>query len=108
MLAEIGYSVACARDGVEAIELYLQAQRDGEPFDAVVLDLTVPAGMGGAECIQRLLEIEPDVRAIVSSGYSTGKIVARFREHGFRGFVRKPYTLEEMATVLSQVMARRP
>ena len=100
-----GYEAALARDGAEAIELYKQAAAAGEPFDVVMLDIHVPGGMGGKETIKKLREIAPDVKAIVSSGYSDDPVMARFREHGFSGFVAKPYDINDLAQVLSDVLA---
>ena len=72
-----------------------------QPFDAVIMDLTIPGGMGGKEAIKRLLEIDPEVKAIVSSGYSNDPIMADFKKYGFCGVVAKPYTLEELGEALS-------
>ena len=104
MLEKVGYTVQRACDGAEAAALYAAALEGGQRFDAVVLDLTVPAGMGGRECLTKLRQLDPDVRAIVSSGYSEAPIMAAFRDHGFRGVVRKPYTLEELVEALHDAM----
>ncbi len=104
MLQEIGYQVECAADGAEAVELYQNARGAGQPFDAVVLDLTVPAGMGGEECLRQLREIDPGVRAVVSSGYSDDPIMAAYEQHGFRAVASKPYTLEELIRALDEAM----
>jgi PAS domain S-box-containing protein len=100
----IGFEVACAQDGAEAIELYKQARAAGQPFDIVIMDLTIPGGMGGKEAIQRLLEIDSDVKAIVSSGYSNEPVMADFRRYGFRGLLPKPYGIEELKQALHEVM----
>ena len=76
LLTDIGYTVESAEDGAQALDLYRNAMADGTPFDAVVLDLTVPGGMGGKECIAKLLELDPNVRAIVCSGYASEPIIA--------------------------------
>jgi len=107
MLKSIGYEVSFARDGAEAIELYKKAGKSGKPFDAVVMDLTVPGGMGGKEAIKKLLEIDSEVKAIVSSGYSNDPIMADFKKHGFSGVVAKPYTIEELSKILHRVRARQ-
>ena len=70
MLKNLGYESEFAKDGAEAIEMYKAAKKSGKPYDAVILDLTIPGGMGGKEAIEKLLEIDPEVKAIVSSGYS--------------------------------------
>ena len=104
MLTELGYRVSLARDGAEAIELYTKAQEAGRPFDAIMLDLTVPGGIGGKEAIQRLFEIDPGVKAIVSSGYSDAPIMFEFRRYGFRGVIAKPYTIEDVSRALHRVL----
>jgi two-component system cell cycle sensor histidine kinase/response regulator CckA len=104
VLKHLGYQVAFAKDGMEAIETYQQANIRGEPFDAVILDLTVQNGMGGKEAIRQLLTIDNQVKAIVSSGYSHDPVMANFREHGFRGVLAKPYTIEELNKTLSQIL----
>lgn len=104
MLEHLGYEVEFAKDGAEAIELYKKAKESGEPFDAVIMDLTIPGGMGGKEAIQRLLEIDPQVKAIVSSGYSNDPIMSNFIEYGFSGVVVKPYKIEDLSKTLHEIM----
>jgi two-component system cell cycle sensor histidine kinase/response regulator CckA len=105
MLKHIGYEdVEVAADGTAAINMYRQAMRAGKPFDVVILDLTIPGGMGGKETIKKLLEINPGVKAIVSSGYSSDSAVAEYKEHGFSGVVAKPYTIEQLRTALNAVV----
>ena len=93
LLTHLGYEVEVAVDGVEAIELYKKAIESEKPFDMVILDLTNKVGMGGAETIVNLLEIDPDVKAIVASGYSNDPLMSNFREHGFRAALPKPFNL---------------
>lgn len=90
LLDRLGYATELARDGKEALDLYRRSLEAEEPFDRVILDLTVPGGMGGKETIQELAGIDPSVRAIVSSGYSNDPIMAQYQEHGFRGVLEKP------------------
>lgn len=104
MLDGIGYKVVTAIDGAEAIEMYKEAMASGNPFDAIIMDLTIPGGMGGKEAIQKLMEIDPEVKAIVSSGYSGDPILANFSKHGFRGFIPKPYKMQELSEVLHRVI----
>ncbi len=80
-----------ANDGTEAIELYKKALESDRPFDAVVMDLTVPNGMGGKEAMKELLQIDVDTKAIVASGYSNNPVMTEFGKYGFKGMVRKPY-----------------
>jgi PAS domain S-box-containing protein len=107
ILASLGYSVASARDGREAVEQYQKANESGIPFDAVILDLTVPGGMGGEETIKKLLEIDPSVKAIVSSGYSNNPIMSEFRKYGFSGIVTKPFHIRELSEVINMVIGTR-
>ena len=104
MLAVLGYEVTVAEDGAAAIQRYQEAREAGQPFDAVILDLTVPRGMGGAETIRRLRELDPEVRALVSSGYSNDPVMAHWQDHGFRATVPKPYTRRELALALEQTL----
>ncbi|MEW6571468.1 MAG: PAS domain-containing protein [Nitrospirota bacterium] len=104
MLTRLGYEVEVASDGTEAIELFLRAKDSGKPFDVVLMDLTIPGGMGGKEAIKKLREIDLEVKAIVSSGYSNDPIMANYREYGFKSVVTKPYTLEVLSKTLSDVL----
>jgi len=105
LLTHIGYKVEVAVEGVEAVEMYRKAMESENPFDMVILDLTSYIGMGGAETIKRLLEIDPDVRAIVATGYSNDPIISNFREHGFCGSLSKPFSMDELKTTLREVIA---
>ena len=104
MLQSLGYTCAAARDGVEAIAMYGQAAEARLPFAAVIMDLTIPGGMGGKEAIARLREQDPRVKAIVSSGYSESTIMSDYAEAGFAGVLRKPYKLEDMSSSLARIL----
>lgn len=104
MLNSLGYAASGASDGVEAIQLYEKAKALGEPFDLLIMDLTIPGGMGGREAIQRLLGLNPDLKAIVSSGYSNDPILASFEHYGFIGVLEKPYTIRELSRVLQKAI----
>jgi PAS domain S-box-containing protein len=104
MLKSIGYDVEFAREGTEAIEVYKKAKDSGEDFDVVIMDLTIPGGMGGKEAIKKLFEIDPGVRAIVSSGYSNDPIMSNFKKYGFRGVVAKPYKIKELGEAIHKVI----
>ncbi|HEY7547852.1 MAG TPA: ATP-binding protein, partial [Blastocatellia bacterium] len=103
----LGFEVETASNAPEAIRLYKEAKEQGRRFDAVILDLTIPGGMGGKEAIKHLHEIDPEVRAIVSSGYSDETVMAEFQEYGFAAALPKPYDLGEMEKVLRHVMFNR-
>ena len=107
MLSQSGHDAEFAKDGVEAIELYKKAKESGKPFDAVILDLTNQFGMGGKKTIEILLEIDPDVKAIISSGYSLDPVMANFRQYGFSGAIAKPYTRKELDYILHEVVKRK-
>jgi len=96
MLRILGYRGSFAREGGEALEIFRQAMEQGDPFDAVILDLTTPQGLGGVETIRLLQEIDPDVRAIVCSGYSNDPIMANFWDHGFSGVLTKPFSIKNL------------
>ncbi|MFA4915209.1 MAG: PAS domain S-box protein [Syntrophales bacterium] len=101
-----GYEVEVARDGSEAVKCYQAAKEEGRPFDLVILDLTVPGGMGGKEAIKRLLEVDPEVKAIVSSGYADDLAMAHFRDYGFKAVARKPFTVPDLRRIVGEVLSR--
>jgi len=103
MLAHLGCETEGASSGEEALEKYRTAKESGKRFDAVILDLTVPGGMGGAEAVRKLLEIDPEAVAIASSGYSSDPVLARHSAFGFRGALAKPYNMSELGEVLCRV-----
>ncbi|MGA2786485.1 MAG: CHASE domain-containing protein [Verrucomicrobiota bacterium] len=104
MLQKFGYEAETANDGGEAIERYTTAKSGGNPFDAVIMDLTIPNGMGGCEAVRRLRELDPNVRAIASSGYSLDPIMANYRDYGFCGVIPKPYRSEDLNRILKEVI----
>lgn len=104
MLNNIGYRVIVARNGDQAIDLYAKAEDSGSPFDAAIVDLTVPGGMGGREAIVQLLKIDPEAKVIVSSGYSNDPMMTDFRAYGFSGAIAKPYRVKELSKTLYNVI----
>ncbi len=104
MLTNLGYEVACVSDGGEAVAMYQQAHEAELPFAAVILDITIPGGMGGKESIEHLRTIDPEVKAIISSGYANDPVMANFRQFGFSGVVPKPYTVRRLHDALQRVM----
>ena len=104
LLQRLGFEVEVTRDGAETVQKFEAAHAAGRPFDLVVMDLTVPGGMGGREAIEQLRRIDPGVKAIVSSGYSSDPVLANYRAYGFRGMVAKPYKIDDFTRVLREVM----
>jgi PAS domain S-box-containing protein len=99
-----GYQVVLVTDGMKAIESYKRAKEAGEPFDVAVMDLTVPGGMGGQEAVAHLRDYDPNIKAIVSSGYANDPIIADYERYGFCGVVSKPYKINELNEVLYKVI----
>ncbi|MFW5861612.1 MAG: PAS domain S-box protein [Spirochaetota bacterium] len=104
MLESLGYRVVTAADGDQAIENVKRAIDENQPFELLILDLTIPGGKGGKETIQDIRKIDPYVKAIVSSGYSDVTVMSDFREYGFDGVMAKPYRIEEMSRVLHDIL----
>lgn len=107
MLNQIGYDVEYARDGKEAIEKYLRTKENKNPFDLVIMDLTIPGEMGGKEAIKKLLKIDPSIKAIVSSGYSSDPVMSEFQKYGFRGVIPKPYSIEDLSATVDRVIKKQ-
>jgi len=105
LLSYLGYEVDFALDGTEAVKRYKQALNSKKPFDAVILDLTVKGGMGGKEAVRELVKIDPQVVAVVSSGYCNDPGITDFGQYGFSGVVTKPYTMSELGEKMNQVIS---
>ncbi|HEB70921.1 MAG TPA: PAS domain S-box protein [Desulfobulbus sp.] len=103
MLDIMHFKVETATHGLEAVELYRKARTAGHPFDGVILDLTVPGGMGGKETMQELLQVDPHVKALVSSGYANDPVMAEYTRHGFGGVVSKPYAIAQLGKALQDL-----
>lgn len=108
MLSHLHWQVELARNGEEALSLYQQAMAKGEPFAFVILDLTIVGGMGGLEALSGLRQIDPNVRAIVSSGYTEDPAMADFEGHGFCAAIAKPYSLDSLKALLAQLAEKMP
>ncbi len=104
MLNLLGYDAEFAADGKIAVDVYRRALEAGAPFAAVIMDLTVPGGMGGREAMEKLLEIDPRVKAIVSSGYSKDPVMSDFTKYGFSAVIAKPYRVAEFGKVVKGVV----
>lgn len=103
MLEIIGYDSDYASNGTQAIELYQQALTKKTPYAFIIMDLTIPGGMGAKETIKELRVIDPEVRAIVSSGYANDPIMTDYSNHGFAGVITKPFKLDDLKAVVEQV-----
>ena len=104
ILNRLGYDASFSKDGAQAVEMYKKAMESQNPFDAVILDLTVRGGMGGKEAIKRLIEIDPKIKAIVSSGYSNSPVMTSYKDYGFIGVIAKPYNINELSKKLNEVL----
>ncbi len=106
MLSLMGYEVDTALEGLEAVEKYRKALEKGKPFDLIIMDLTIPGGIGGKEAIQEILKIDPQAKAVVSTGYSSNQIISHYQEYGFKGVLKKPYCLDELKQLLERLIPR--
>ena len=104
MLLYLGHDVETASDGEEAIRAYQTAMAAGRHFDAVILDLTVPGAMGGKEAVAHLLQLDPALKALVSSGYASDSTVSEFKAYGFSGVLSKPYTLQDIEKAVAELL----
>ena len=104
VLSDVGYVVELAEDGARAVELYKIAGEEGRPFDAVMMDLNVPGGMGGEEAIKKLLEIDPQVKAVLSSGHTGDPVLLNYWQYGFCACVVKPFDIFELLDLLEKLI----
>ena len=104
MLELLGYDAEISSDGEKALQMYTRAMEQGLRYDVVIMDLTIPGGMGGVEAVARLLEIDPAARVVVSSGYSSHEAMANYKEYGFAGVVAKPFRISDLERVLKEVV----
>jgi CheY-like chemotaxis protein len=100
----LGHAVELAEDGSQAIELYRKAWETGHPFDGMIIDLTIPGGIGGKDTIKILRNINPDVKMIVASGYTHDPVMAGINKNGFSSVITKPYKLEELREALMDIL----
>jgi len=106
VLKFLNYDGMFAKDGLTAIDLYKREKIAGSPFDIIILDLSVPTGMGGKETIEELRKFDPAVKAIISSGYSNDPVVQNFSQYGFCGKLTKPYKINDLKNILEQLMKK--
>jgi DNA-binding NtrC family response regulator len=105
ILKTLGYECAMARDGVEGCNKYVRAQADGMPFGAVLLDATIPNGLAGEEALKSLLKVDPEVRAILCTGYAESDLFKQAEQIGFRGVLAKPFSISQFVSVFKKVLA---
>jgi CheY-like chemotaxis protein len=106
ILKNMGASyILFAEEGQKALEIYREYLKKQEPIDAVIMDLTILGGMGGKEAIDELRKIDPEVKAVVSSGYAGDPILSNYRKFGFKGVLIKPYNIEELKNILKEVLS---
>ncbi len=103
ILKRLGYTPLLVKDGKEAVDCYRRALEAEEPFNIVIMDLTIPGGMGGKEAVKELLKIDPDAKVIVSSGYSKDPVMANYREYGFKDVIEKPFNIHKLSKILWRV-----
>ena len=105
LLENRGYEVEAVLDGASAVEQYRRRWESGRPFDIVLMDLTVPGGVGGNEALTRILQFDPKVRAVVCSGYSDNPVMANYREAGFVAALHKPFRVNDLETVIQNILS---
>jgi two-component system, cell cycle sensor histidine kinase and response regulator CckA len=106
ILSYLDYDPVLTRRGEETVDAFRMQHLTGRPFDLVILDLTVKGGLGGREVVSLLMIIDPDVRALVSSGLMSDPVIENPRAYGFCGLIPKPFTVEELSEVLEKAMKR--
>jgi len=106
MLEDRGSEVVFAEDGEEAVQIFKEAKNSSQPFDAMILDLTIPGGMGGKETVKKIREMDSNVKIIVASGYYNDPVMANYEKYGFNGVIAKPFNTEELVRVLKNVIGK--
>ncbi len=104
MLTQLGYEAHVVNEGISAIKLYKKFLEKNDPFDVVILDLTIRGGMGGAETMENLLIIDPKAKVLASSGYTTDKVITNYESYGFSGALIKPYRVNELDKILLDIL----
>ena len=104
ILKKLGFEIYPTAEGGETIREYKKSLKSGSPYDLVVLDLTVPGGMGGKEAIDKLISIDPNINAVICSGYSNDPVMSEYKKFGFKGVIKKPYTIEDLRFTLDSVL----
>ncbi len=103
----LGYNVITVPDGKSAIKEVANAIENGKPFDLVILDLTIPGGVGGKEVLHHIRHLDPEIKAVVASGYVNSLAFSKFKRYGFQGVLKKPFTIQELSSVLQEVLGKK-
>lgn len=106
LLDHMGYDTTLAYDGEQALKEYEEKLGTDKAYDVVVLDLTIPGGMGGKETIKKLLEIDPDVKAIVTSGYSNDPVLSNYADYGFKDYILKPFNAGSFSKIINKLILK--
>jgi CheY-like chemotaxis protein len=104
MLAHLGCETVMAVNGEEAIDFFKQARDNDEPFDLIIMDMTIPGGMGGLEAVTLVLEEDPAAKVVVASGYSTDPVLANYRDYGFSAAIAKPFQIKELSEIIKKLL----
>lgn len=104
LLVAMGYDVETADDGLAAIDLYIEAMESRKPYQMLILDLTVPGGVGGKLTMERLRVINPDVKCIILSGYTDDPVIQNYQQYGFGGALTKPFTLKDLQNIFANIL----
>ena len=104
MLKLMDYDVFCTKNGEETIDLFANDYNNNTPFDLVIMDLSIPGGLGAKETIGKLLEIDKDIKAIVSSGKPNDEVLINYDKYGFAGVIPKPFTFEELNLMIKKIV----
>ncbi len=107
MLEELGYEAIAAEDGEQAVEQYRQSLKQEAPIDLVIMDLTVPGGMGGVDSASNILKLDGNAKIMVCSGHAADDVVTRYQDYGFSGVICKPYNFEELASAIDAVLSEQ-
>ncbi len=104
ILLSLGLSVSTVSDGQQAIEKYKQALDNAEPFDAVLMDLTIPGGIGGKEAIKEILKIDPEAKCLITSGHAGDTVMTNYDQYGFKGIIKKPFRIKHIQDSIKQIL----
>jgi len=107
MLEKLGYEVTIALEGEEAVQEYISASEEGRPYHVVIVDLTLPRGIGGRDVMKKLLEFDPDATGVVSSGNPGDSVMVNYEDHGFQESLAKPYDLNELRRLMNSLFELR-